>query len=57
MLPYDHRAEIWRKLSNEWRLDSLEELMTTIGLADVEQYVQRILRGEIVGRTVVQLHV
>jgi acrylyl-CoA reductase (NADPH) len=57
ILPYDRRLEIWRKLSHEWRLDGLEELTTTIGLADVEPYVERILKGEIVGRTVVQIHV
>jgi putative YhdH/YhfP family quinone oxidoreductase len=55
MLPYDRRVEIWRKLSQEWRLEGLEELATTVGLADVEQYVQRILKGEIVGRTVVDV--
>ena len=32
---YDRRLEIWRKLSQDWRLDGLEELATTIGLADV----------------------
>jgi putative YhdH/YhfP family quinone oxidoreductase len=57
MLPYDRRAEIWRKLSHEWRLEGLEELATTIRLNQLEEYVQRILRGEIVGRTVVQIHV
>ena len=55
MLPHDRRLEIWRKLSHEWRLEGLEELATTIGLADVEQYVQRILKGEIVGRTLVKI--
>jgi putative YhdH/YhfP family quinone oxidoreductase len=55
LLPYDRRLEIWRKLSHEWRLEGLEELATTIGLADVEQHVQRILKGEIAGRTVVDL--
>jgi acrylyl-CoA reductase (NADPH) len=55
MLPYDLRLEIWRRLSQEWRLDGLEELATTTGLNDVEQHVQRILKGEIVGRTVVDL--
>jgi acrylyl-CoA reductase (NADPH) len=55
MLPYDRRLEIWRKLSNEWRIDNLEELATATRLDSVEEYVQKILRGEIVGRTVVDL--
>lgn len=54
-LPYDRRLEIWRKLSDLWRLDNLGSVATTIALAKVEQYVQAILRGEIVGRTVVDL--
>jgi putative YhdH/YhfP family quinone oxidoreductase len=53
MLPHDRRLEIWRKLSHEWRVDDLDELTTTIGLDQVEEYLQRILKGEIVGRTVV----
>jgi len=57
LLPHDRRLEIWRKLSSEWRLEGLEELTTTIGLNDVDQYVERILKGEIVGRTLVQIHV
>jgi putative YhdH/YhfP family quinone oxidoreductase len=53
LVPNDRRLEIWRKLSHEWHLEGLDELTTTIGLDDVEQYVERILKGEIVGRTVV----
>jgi putative YhdH/YhfP family quinone oxidoreductase len=55
LLPYDRRLEIWRKLSNEWRLEGLDELTTTVGMSDLETYIQRILRGEIVGRTVVSV--
>jgi acrylyl-CoA reductase (NADPH) len=55
MLPYERRLEIWRKLSHDWRLAGLEELVTTIGLSQVDEYVQRILKGQIVGRTVVEL--
>jgi len=55
LLPYDRRLEIWRKLGHEWRLSGLDELTTTIGLAEVEGYVQRILKGELVGRTLVEI--
>jgi putative YhdH/YhfP family quinone oxidoreductase len=55
LLPFDQRLEIWRKLSGEWRLDNLEELATTISLDQVEDSIQRILRGQIAGRTVVAL--
>ena len=56
MLPYDQRLEIWRKLSDEWRIDGLDELATTVKLADIEPFVQKILKGQIVGRTVVAVH-
>lgn len=55
LLPYDRRLEIWRKLSHEWRLEGLDELTTTVGLTDLESSIERILKGEIVGRTVVDL--
>jgi acrylyl-CoA reductase (NADPH) len=54
-LPYDRRLEIWRKLSDLWRLDNLESMATTIDLGQLEEYVNRILKGQIVGRTVVEL--
>jgi len=55
MLPYDRRLEIWRKLSQESRLETLDELTTTISLDQVEESVQRILKGEIVGRTLIRI--
>src|SRR5262245_20178876 len=55
LLPYDRRLEIWRKLSHEWRLDGLDELTATLGLADLEGAIQKMLRGEMVGRTVVRI--
>jgi putative YhdH/YhfP family quinone oxidoreductase len=54
-LPLARRLEIWRKLSDLWRLDNLAAMATTIGLPQLEQYVQSILRGQIVGRTVVDV--
>jgi acrylyl-CoA reductase (NADPH) len=57
MLPYGRRLDIWRRLAGEWRIDGLDELATTINLTQMEEFIQRILRGEIVGRTVVETHV
>jgi acrylyl-CoA reductase (NADPH) len=54
-LPLDRRIEIWRKLSDEWRLEGLEELTTTIRLGEIEDYIKRILKGDIVGRTIVTI--
>jgi putative YhdH/YhfP family quinone oxidoreductase len=55
LLPYERRLEIWNKLSGPWRLDGLESLATNVGLPQLEEQIQRILRGEVVGRTVVAL--
>ena len=55
LLPYERRLEIWTKLSGSWRLDGLESLATNVGLPQLEEQIQRILRGEVVGRTVVAL--
>ena len=55
MLPYDRRLEIWRKLAGPWKINNLEELATTIGPTEIESAVERILKGQIVGRTVIQL--
>ena len=55
LLPYDRRLDIWNKLSGSWRLGGLESLAMTVGLPQLEEQIQRILRGEIVGRTVVAL--
>jgi putative YhdH/YhfP family quinone oxidoreductase len=55
LLPPDRRLEIWRKLSQEWRLEGLDQLTTTVGLADLENSIQRILKGEMAGRTVVNV--
>ncbi|MCI0358611.1 MAG: YhdH/YhfP family quinone oxidoreductase [Planctomycetaceae bacterium] len=54
-LPYDRRLEIWRRLSDLWRLEGLESLATTIELPQLEAFIQRMLAGQIVGRTVVGL--
>ncbi|MCU0879773.1 MAG: zinc-binding dehydrogenase, partial [Pirellulaceae bacterium] len=54
-LPYDRRLEIWRKLSDTWRLANLDSLATTISLSDVEPSIQQILAGKVVGRTVVAI--
>jgi putative YhdH/YhfP family quinone oxidoreductase len=55
MLPYERRLEIWRKLSGTWRIPDLEEVATVVTLDKLEGAVEQILRGEIVGRVLVDL--
>ena len=54
-LPEDRRLEFWNKLAGAWKPRHLSDVATTIGLEEVEDAVQRILKGQIVGRTVVAL--
>lgn len=54
-LPYGRRMEIWELLSGPWKVSGLAELATEVPLAGIEEKVQQILKGEIVGRTVVKM--
>lgn len=51
--PKKLRSEIWQKLARSWKLDELEEIATEIDLSQIDQHVQKILQGEIVGRVIV----
>jgi putative YhdH/YhfP family quinone oxidoreductase len=53
--PYEKRAPIWNKLANEWKLNSLESLVDEIGFSQLEDKIQSILSGKIVGRTLLKL--
>jgi acrylyl-CoA reductase (NADPH) len=44
---------VWENLAGPWRIALLESRATTIGLPELDESVQKILRGEIVGRIVV----
>ncbi|MFV1968572.1 MAG: YhdH/YhfP family quinone oxidoreductase [Pirellulaceae bacterium] len=49
------RRDVWNRYRGDWRLEGLDEIRTTIGLGDIDEYVQRILSGGIIGRTVIQI--
>jgi putative YhdH/YhfP family quinone oxidoreductase len=53
--PAPLRSAVWQKLAGPWRIRDLESLATTVRLQDLDAAVARILRGEIVGRVVVDL--
>lgn len=54
-LPADKRQDFWSKLATVWKPRHLSDIATTIRLDALEDAVQRILKGQIVGRTVVEL--
>jgi acrylyl-CoA reductase (NADPH) len=53
--PSNIRTEIWRKLSNEWKLDHLDRISTEISLDQLDEKIDLILQGKQKGRTVVNL--
>jgi putative YhdH/YhfP family quinone oxidoreductase len=49
------RLELWNHLATDWRLDDLGEWVHDVPLEAIGAEVERILRGEIIGRTVVRV--
>lgn len=53
--PTSLRSDLWIKLSNEWKPDHLLDLYTEIKLSDLQPAINLILKGELKGRTIVNL--
>jgi len=51
----ERRLELWRLMAGEWKPPRLAEVSKQVELKDVEEPVQRILAGQIAGRTVVHV--
>jgi acrylyl-CoA reductase (NADPH) len=51
----ERRLELWRLLAGPWKPDRLADVSKEIALKDVDEPVQRILAGGMVGRTVVRI--
>ena len=55
MCPRDERLSIWNKLSGDWKPQDLESFASEVALSKAGDAVERILRGEIIGRTLVRV--
>ncbi len=53
--PKERRQQIWKKISQEWRLDFLDELSCEVCLADLSVTIDTMLAGGLKGRVVVNL--
>jgi putative YhdH/YhfP family quinone oxidoreductase len=53
--PLEKRKKIWQKLADEWQIPYLEQMSTTINLGELSASIDRMLRGGIRGRIVVDL--
>ena len=55
MQPYDNRVRVWQRLVEDLPMESLDALTEEIGLADIPQAANDILKGQVRGRLVVKL--
>ncbi len=53
--PRGPREVIWRKLSGEWRVELPAEAVSEVTLEELPSAVEKILAGQVVGRTLVKL--
>ena len=53
--PYDRRVEAWARLATDLDRGQLESMVTEVGLADLPEIAEEILRGQVRGRVVVDV--
>jgi len=53
--PMPLRKMIWEALATEWKFEMLGELVHEITLEQLDEAIEKILKGELTGRTVVNL--
>ncbi|MFA9398664.1 MAG: YhdH/YhfP family quinone oxidoreductase [Clostridiaceae bacterium] len=53
--PKSLRQTIWNNLSNSWKLDKLDFLSNEITLKDLDTEINKMLKGKMVGRTLINL--
>jgi putative YhdH/YhfP family quinone oxidoreductase len=55
--PMPQRQDLWTYIADDWKPNLPENLTTKINLTDLDPYIDRILRGKIKGRTLVDLNI
>jgi acrylyl-CoA reductase (NADPH) len=53
--PLSSRLSVWQKLALDWKPTQLNELVSTINLSQLPEYIDLILEGHSVGRVLVSL--
>lgn len=53
--PMERRQRIWARLSGEWRLDRLEQLVEEAELRTLDPHIDAMLAGNVAGRTIVKI--
>jgi len=55
LCPKEERLEIWRRLATDLPFETLDSGVTTVGLDDLPDLGKSILKGQVRGRTVVEI--
>lgn len=53
--PNELRIKLWHLLSNEWKADDLSSNVQEVSLKELDTRIDKILKGELFGRTIVNL--
>jgi putative YhdH/YhfP family quinone oxidoreductase len=49
------RKEIWNKMANEWKVESLDMLCKEIAMDELDDKIDEILKGKMIGRVLVNM--
>ncbi|MFC6268132.1 YhdH/YhfP family quinone oxidoreductase [Frigoriflavimonas asaccharolytica] len=53
--PMKYREKVWAKLAKEWKTQTLADTVTEITLDELDEKIQLMLKGQLKGRTIVNL--
>lgn len=53
--PMPMRSDIWEKLASDWKFPELQNMYDEIGLDQLENKIEQILKGNLKGRTIVNM--
>ena len=56
MQPKDHRTRIWQRIVEDLPLDKLDAMTSVAPLSDVPDLAKAILKGDVRGRTVIDVN-
>lgn len=54
--PVDTRTTLWQKMSTEWKLSNLDAVTVDCSLEGLDEQIEKILKGQIRGRVVVDVN-
>jgi putative YhdH/YhfP family quinone oxidoreductase len=54
--PMEFRSKVWEKLASDWKFDYFEKIYDEISLDQLNDKIERILKGGLTGRTLVKLN-